>query len=70
MLEFSKTWLPYLYLYGAGGILFLIGIILTVRHKALNLSRKRHRKWFRVIIVGFIWYALIHAAVILAALRG
>jgi hypothetical protein len=70
MLDFTKTWLPYLYLYGAGGVLFLVGIVLTVRHKALDLSLRRHRHWFRILIIGFVWYAFIHAAVILAALKG
>ncbi len=70
MLPFSKTWLPYLYLYGVGGCLFITGMWLVLRHKALNLKFQKHRYWFMILIGGFIWYALIHAVVILAAIKG
>jgi len=70
MLSFYQIWLPYIYLYGAGGILFLTGVGLVIRHRALDLNRQRHRKWFNILFIGFIWYALIHAVIILAAIKG
>lgn len=70
MLPFSETWLPYLYLYGAGGCLFLVGIWLILRHRALNLKLRKHRYWFMILLGGFLWYAAIHAFFILAAMKG
>jgi hypothetical protein len=69
-LPFDRTWLPYIYLYGVGGILFLVGIIIILRYKAINLKFRRHRKWMFVLISGFIWYALIHAVLILIGQGG
>ena len=34
-LTFFHTWLPFIYLYGVGGIAFLIGMFLIVKTKAL-----------------------------------
>ncbi|MBC8322253.1 MAG: hypothetical protein H8E70_01650 [Candidatus Marinimicrobia bacterium] len=70
MLSFSQTWLPYIYLYGVGGGLFIVGIWLILRHKSLDFQRRKHRYWFLILIGGFAWYAMIHAVVILAALKG
>jgi uncharacterized membrane protein len=69
-LPFDRTWLPYLYLYGVGGILFLVGIFITLRNKAINLAFRQHRKWLFVLFGGFVWYALIHAVLILLGLGG
>lgn len=67
-MEFSRTWLPYIYLYAVGGIFFLTGLILVMRHRSLNIKFRKDRWWFRILLFGFGWYALIHAAIILAAL--
>lgn len=68
MLPFYETWLPYIYLYGVGGILFLIGLYLTIKHKALNLKLRRHKLWFIILIGGFLWYMAIHSSVLIAGL--
>lgn len=70
MLEFSRTWLPYIYLYGVGGIFFLVGLWIILRYRSLNLQLRRDRSWLRILLFGFVWYAMIHAAIIWAALRG
>ena len=70
MLDFSRTWLPFIYLYGVGGIAFLIGTIITIKTNALNLSSQSHKNWFIILLFGFIYYAGIHATFILIALRG
>jgi len=67
-LPFHHTWLPFIYLYGLGGILFLLGIIITRRAGALDLSRPKHRMWMVILIFGFIWYFSIHGLLNLAAL--
>jgi hypothetical protein len=68
MLTFFDVWLPYIYLYGAGGIFFIIGLLITKKAGAMNLNRKYHRYWFKVLIFGFIWFMMIHFILIIAAL--
>lgn len=70
MLSWTETWLPYIYLYGVGGLIFFSGLRIITRHRALNLQFRKHRYWFWILLGGFIWYAFLHAAVILAALKG
>lgn len=67
-LPFTRTWLPYLYLYGAGGILFAAGIWVVLRSGSLDLRRPKHKLWFGVLFFGFAWYMTIHAVAILTAL--
>ena len=67
-MDFAQTWLPYLYLYGVGGIAFGLGMILILQTKALRVSYNRHKKWVFVLLYGFIFYAGIHALFILLAL--
>jgi hypothetical protein len=68
MLSFENTWLPFIYLYGVGGFFFIIGIIITLKSGALDLKKKKHKFWFRVIIFGFLWFAAIHFILNIAAL--
>ena len=68
MLDFSRTWLPFVYLYGVGGFAFLVGMYLITKSNALNLSNQKHKKWLYVLIFGFIYYAGIHSVFILLAL--
>jgi len=68
MLTFYNTWLPFIYLYGIGGIAFLIGMFLILNHRALNIARPRHKRWLVVLIFGFVYYATIHGIFILMAL--
>ncbi len=69
MLTFYNTWLPFIYLYGIGGIAFLIGMYLIIKTNALNIIRLEHKKWLVILIFGFIYYAGIHTAFILMALK-
>lgn len=68
MVSFYNTWLPYIYLYGVGGIFFVIGLLITKQSGAYNPAKKRHRFWWKVTIWGFFYFMIIHAAGILAAL--
>lgn len=68
MMEFSRTWLPYLYLYGAGGFIFFTGILIILRSRSLKIERARHNFWFHILIFGFFYYMGIHGAAIQAAL--
>ena len=55
-----EYWWPYLYQYGVGLAIFVIGLILIIKYKACVLSRSQDRFWFGVLIFGFIWYAGMH----------
>jgi len=68
MFDFSRTWLPFIYLYGVGGIIFLLGMFLVLKSDSLNLKRSHHRIWLFILFLGFAWYVVIHSTVSLAAL--
>ena len=68
MLDFSRTWLPYLYLYGVGGGIFLIGMYIILRSRSLKPERIRHREWYHILIFGLVYYMGIHALFTFAAL--
>ena len=38
MLDFNRVWFPYIYLYGVGGGIFLIGMFVILRSKSLKLE--------------------------------
>ena len=67
-MEFANTWLPFIYLYGVGGIAFILGMLLILRTKALRVSFERHKKWLWVLIYGFLFYPGLHATFILLAI--
>ncbi len=66
---FFNVWLPYIYLYGVGGFCFATGMYLVKKAGAYNPARKRHRFWWRVLIFGFFYFALMHLIWILVALN-
>jgi hypothetical protein len=68
-MPFTHTWLPYIYLYGVGGLLFLIGVVVTVKSGSLDLKRKSHRTWFAILFFGMIWFMVMHALWNMAALE-
>ena len=68
MLTFYNTWLPFIYLYGVGGIAFLIGIYLITKTKALDTDRNDHLIWLAILFFGFFYYASIHRIFISLAL--
>ena len=37
-MTFQETWLPFIYLYGVGGLAFFLGLILIIKTKALRLD--------------------------------
>lgn len=68
MSYFSHSWLPYIYQYGLGAVIFVVGLVITLKSGSFDIKRKVHRRWLGVLIFGFIWYATLHAALTLAAL--
>ncbi len=68
MLTFENTWLPFIYLYGVGGIFFLTGMILVRKTGGVDFSKKQHRFYYKVLIWGYFYFVVLHALLILAAL--
>jgi hypothetical protein len=68
-MPFTHTWLPYIYLYGVGGLLFLIGVIVVVKSGSLDLKKSHHRLWFTVLFFGIVWFMVMHALWNMAALE-
>ncbi len=67
-MSFFNTWFPFIYLYGVGGIFFFIGVYLARKSGALDLNIKRHRFWYRVMLYGYLYFVILHATLIIAAL--
>jgi len=65
---FQQTWLPFLYLYGVGGIAFFLGLGLIIRTKALRRSFYQHKIWIGILLYGFFFYMSIHAVFIYLAM--
>ncbi len=70
MLDFARTWLPFIYLYSVGGIAFSIGVYLIIKSKSLNTYNRKHKKWLYILIFGFLYYAGIHGSLIVLAIKG
>jgi hypothetical protein len=68
-MPFSHAWLPYIYLYGVGGLLFGSGLIITLKSGSLDLKRPGHKAWLAILLFGFIWFMVMHALWNLAALE-
>ncbi|NQV49776.1 MAG: hypothetical protein HQ507_04740 [Candidatus Marinimicrobia bacterium] len=68
-LTFFRTWLPVIYLYVAGGIIFLAGMTIIVKSKSLKLDRPMHKRWFYVLLFGYFYYLGIHTFLTYAALN-
>ena len=64
----SNPWTPYLYLYGLGLVTFLIGLRVILKSRACQPGRGRDSAWLVVLLLGYAFFALLHAAWILAAL--
>ena len=68
MLDFNRVWLPFFYLYGVGGLIFIIGMYIAIQSKSIKKERERHKKWFYVLLFGMIYYIGIHSFFTLAAI--
>jgi len=68
MISFFNNWLPFIYLYGVGGVFFFIGLYVIVKSGSLNLQKTHHKKWLKILISGFFFFFFIHAFLIVAAL--
>ena len=62
-----NPWAAFLYQYLLGGMVFCIGLLIIRRSGACDFDRPGDRFWFNVLIFGYLWYAGIHAVLILLA---
>ena len=67
-MTFSQTWLPFLYLYGVGGIAFLFGLFIILKSNALRIHYQKHKTWLWVLFYGYLFYAAVHAIFIILAI--
>jgi len=58
-------WLPFIYQYSIGGIVFAWGILLAVRKKVLVPSVRQDRVTIVQLVSGFFFFFAIHAILIL-----
>jgi hypothetical protein len=68
MSNFFNTWLPFFYLYGVGGAIFFTGMYIIIKSGSLNLNRKNHKWWVKVLFGGYFFFMSLHAFLIIAAL--
>lgn len=66
--HFSHSWLPYIYQYGLGAVIFCVGLLITLKSGSLDLRRKQHRRWLIILLIGFVWFLTLHGSLTLAAL--
>ena len=57
----SNPWTNYLYLYGFGFIYSGSGVLLVLKTGACNLDRPQDNFWFKMVIGGFVYLAILHA---------
>ena len=52
-------WQPWAYVYGVGGAVFLIGLIICIRTRQIDLGQRRGRLTLLLMVAGFVGYALL-----------
>ena len=67
-MSFDQTWLPFIYLYGVGGVAFGIGMFLIFKTNALRSNYNKHKTWIWILFYGYFFYASMHALFIFLAM--
>jgi hypothetical protein len=65
---FFQSWLPFIYLYGVGGLFFFTGIYIILKSGAVKLTKRQHKFWIKILFGGFFFFMFFHACLIIAAL--
>jgi len=55
-----SEFIPVIYQYGIGGIVFVLGLVLATRAGTLDLKTRRGKRWFGVLVGGFVLYLCVH----------
>jgi hypothetical protein len=65
----EHPWTNYLYLYGFGFFYTGSGVLLVLKNGACQLQRPRDRFWLKVVVGGFLYFAILHGVWIMLALN-
>ena len=57
-----NTWLPWIYQYGVGGLIFAVSVIVVLRSGALRLDRSIDRRLLIALAIGLLGFMAGHAA--------
>ena len=68
-LSFFRTWLPVIYLYGVGGIIFFSGMAIIFKAKTIKPERLVHKRWIKILFFGYFYYLALHVFLTYAALN-
>ncbi len=55
-----KELVPVVYQFGVGGILFVVGLVLAIRARTLDLKTSSGKRWLVLLIGGFVLYLCLH----------
>ncbi len=55
-----SPWLPWLYHYGIGGLVFVVSLILMLSSGAVRLDRPRDRNLLVVLVIGLLAFMSLH----------
>ena len=61
----SLAWSSFWYQYGVGGLIFLIGLVYTVRQGEVGLRAGRPRRNLFMLLGGFLAYFGVHLSMML-----
>ena len=61
----ALAWASFWYQYGVGGLIFLIGLIYTIRQGEVGLKAGRPRRNLIMLVGGFAIYFSFHLALML-----
>ncbi len=56
----DTSWLPYVYVYSIGGLLYLAGMMIALRSGAMNLSTRRGRVILLLLVGGMLFFLAFH----------
>jgi ABC-type Mn2+/Zn2+ transport system permease subunit len=57
-----SIWLPWIYQYAVGGVIFVISLVIALRTGALRLDRSIDRRLLIALVTGLLVFMAGHAA--------
>ncbi len=63
----DSPWLPYVYDYSVGGLIFAATLILGLKVGAIDMRRESDRRTLIMVVAGFFLFAATHAVWIILA---
>ena len=55
-----SPWIPWLYHYGIGGVVFVVSMIVLLSSGAIRMDRPRDRKLFFALVIGLLAFMSLH----------